>query len=279
MIRRSSILCLSFALVICAPGAVSQAVASNALARKSGDDLVCQVLAACGTTACESSRALDRFAAFRRQLTLSDRVMGSTQRRARLIHEFVHAEILRGKFDPAGSDLAVALAGGPFNCASASALFLALATDFGVEAQAISVTGHVWCRVTENDYAFDVETTSRQWFTIARQNAAGGPGAASTAWHEHLRRSRAGRVLDGTAFLAIFHFNRGVSLLRGGKFGDASLANLRAIALDPRCRPAWENLLCGVQAWSQSWTELASTRYLRQSLPTTAAAEAGRFSP
>jgi hypothetical protein len=233
------------------------------------------------------AHARERFAEFRRRLklgelanrSLDDGSRGSVQRRARLIHEFIHTEILRGKFDPAGSDLAVALAGGPFNCASVSALFLALAADFGIEAQAVSVTGHVWCRVTAEEYAFDVETTARQWFTIARQNAAGGPGAASAAWQEHLRRSRAGRVLEPTSFLAIFHFNRGVSLLRSGRLGDAALANLRAIALDLRCQPAWENLFAAAQGWSQNWAGIAATERMKRSAVTTAATEAGRFSP
>ena len=288
---RRYLLWLPYALAICAPTATSQAVASGAPAKSSGDQLICQVLAACGTTDRETARARERFAEFRRRLELGNlagapvgspvgsAVGDSAQRRARLIHEFIHTEILRGKFDPAGSDLAVTLAGGPFNCASVSALFLALAADLGVEAQAVSVTGHVWCRVTAEDYAFDVETTARQWFTIARQNAAGGPDAASTAWQEHLRRSRAGRVLDQTSFLAIFHFNRGVSLLRSGRLGDAALANLRAIALDYRCRPAWENLWSAVLGWSQNWTEIVATQRLRRSALTATATEAVRFSP
>jgi len=291
MNRRRYLLWLSFALAICALTATSQAVASDAPVKTSGDQLICQVLAACGTTDRETTRARERFAEFRRQLELSDlagvsvgspvgsAVGGSAQRRARLIHEFIHAEILRGKFDPAGSDLAAALAGGPFNCASVSALFLALAADLGVKAQAVSVTGHVWCRVTAEEYAFDVETTARQWFTIARQNAAGGLGASGTAWQEHLRRSRAGRELDETAFLAIFHFNRGVSLLRSGRLGDAALANLRAISLDIRCRPAWENLWSAAHGWSRSWTLLASTQRLRRSALTSAASDAVGFSP
>ena len=286
---RRYLLWLPYALAICADRYVAGR-GEQRTAKSSGDQLICQVLAACGTTDRETARAanvLQSFAAGS-SWAISPHPVGSpvgsavgdsAQRRARLIHEFIHTAILRGKFDPAGSDLAVTLAGGPFNCASVSALFLALAADLGVEAQAVSVTGHVWCRVTAEDYAFDVETTARQWFTIARQNAAGGPGAASTAWQEHLRRSRAGRVLDQTSFLAIFHFNRGVSLLRSGRLGDAAVANLRAIALDFRCRPAWENLWSAVLGWSQNWTEIVATQRLRRSALTATATEAVRFSP
>lgn len=284
---RANLLRWFFALAICASPAAREVTASDAPAKTSGEQLICQVLAACDTTASEMTRARERFAEFRRRLEQGDLAPasadgpkgGSVQRRARLIHEFIHAEILRGKFDPAGSDLAVTLAGGPFNCATVSALFLALAADFGIEARAVSVTGHVWCRVTAENYAFDVETTAKQWFTIARQNAAGGPGSASTAWQEHLRRARAGRVLDPTTFLAIFHFNRGVSLLRSGRLSDAALANLRAIALDLHCRPAWENLFAAAQGWSQNWAEIAATERMKRSAVTTAATEAARFSP
>ena len=104
----------------------------------------------------------------------------------------MHAEILRGKYDVAGSDLSVTLAGGPFNCATATALFLALAERFDLAAQAVSVVGHVWCRVTAGDEFFDVETTCPDWFAVAQRarNSARYRRCGKNMWNAPLGHGR-----------------------------------------------------------------------------------------
>ena len=192
-----------------------------------------------------ASRAFDDFAA---RLRARNTVVGDARSRARAILEFAHAEILRGEYDVRGSDLAATLAGGPFNCATATAVFLALAGQFDVAAQAVSVVGHVWCRVSDGEQSFDVETTCPQWFSLAER--ADRARDQSPLWRQHIDRVAAARMLDEPAFLAIFHFNRGVRLLRERKFAPAAAANLAAIELDPRCQAAYDNLRASVSQLS-----------------------------
>jgi hypothetical protein len=165
----------------------------------------------------------------------------SARQRARAIHAFMHAHILRGRYEARASDLAGALAGGAYNCAASSALFLALAREFGLEAQAVSVAGHVWCRVTSHGERSDVETTCPEWFEVLEQ-ADAAAGSDSAVWREHCARAAQARALDEHAFLAVFHFNRGVALYRQRQFVASAAANLTAISLDPACAPARENL-------------------------------------
>ncbi|MEX2112888.1 MAG: hypothetical protein WD845_06860 [Pirellulales bacterium] len=204
-----------------------------------------QVVAASGRspeTAAEVERELN---ARIDQLQRRGTVVGNALDRARVIHEFIHADILRGKYDPAASDLAVTLAGGAYNCASVSAVFLTFAQAFGVDATAVSVVGHVWCRIETEAGPFDVETTCRDWFVLAAARAGFTPqehARQSPAWQEHLRRVAQARELDQAAFLAVFHYNRGVRLLRQGEFEAAAAANRTALELDWRCEPAYGNL-------------------------------------
>ena len=170
----------------------------------------------------------------------------------------MHAQILRGTYKASASDPGAALGGGSYNCASAAALLVALAREFGIDAYPVSVVGHVWCRVKTPSGPFDVETTCRDWFLLAdRRTAAGSAGSSghSPAWQEHVRRAAVARRLDERAFLAIFHYNRGVGMLRQGQFPAAAMANLVALCLDWRCQPAYGNLAAALRGWSLARTE------------------------
>jgi hypothetical protein len=204
--------------------------------------LVCAALAASAHDAASVGRWQNKFEQFARRMRSSDRMHGTPGERARAIHAFLHAEILRGKYDAATSDLASALAGGPFNCASATALWIALARECGLDARAVSVVGHVWCRLDLAGEPFDVETTSRDWFLLADRRAQDPALAVTPAYQDHLRRRAVARELDERALVAIFHYNRGVRLLREGRFLAAANANLAALALDGQCQPAYGNL-------------------------------------
>jgi hypothetical protein len=215
----------------------------------SSQSLVRGVLLAGGASPGDAARHERAFRAFAQRLRDRGTVAGDARRRARAIHEFMHAEMLRGAYDSAASDLAATLDGGAFNCASASAVFLALAREFELEAQAVSVVGHVWCRVNCREGPFDVETTCRDWFPLAEHRDT--PQAApSRHWEDHVRRAASARVLDEPAFLAVFHYNRGVRLLREGRFAAAAAANIAALTLDAGCQPAYANLAAAVNGWS-----------------------------
>ncbi len=82
---------------------------------------------------------------------------------------------------------------------------------------------------------------------------------------EHRRRVAAGRELARRELLAVFHFNRGVTFLRENRFDAAVRANLRALALDPRCRPACENFAAaaGYSFMQPQTPETSGQRLLR----------------
>jgi hypothetical protein len=179
------------------------------------------------------------------RLRQQDVVTGDPIAKARAIHSYIHDQILKGKYQPSASDVAMVLAGGDYNCASISALFLTFAEAFDVDACAASVVGHVWCRVRTDDGAFDIETTCRDWFALAAARADFTPAEharQSQAWQDHRRRVAQARELDQSAFVAVFHYNRGVQLLRQGEFAAAAAANLHALELDWQCEPAYGNL-------------------------------------
>jgi hypothetical protein len=199
---------------------------------------------------CDGVRRSERsFREFCTELRASGNVFGNPRQQAQAIHKFIHARILRGRYETGGSNLAAALAGGPFNCATASVLFLAIAADFDLDAHAVAVPGHVWCRVVTAGSSFDVETTCRNWFEFAAgERVEDDP--ASPFMAEHARRSASARELDEHALIAVFHYNRGVRLLREERFPEATFANLRALTLDPRCTSAHDNLLATINNWS-----------------------------
>jgi hypothetical protein len=171
--------------------------------------------------------------------------VGDPVAKARAIHAYIHAEILKGTYQPTASDVFVTLHGGDYNCASVTALFLTFARAMDLDARAASVIGHVWCRVHHGGASFDIETTCRDWFDLAAARAHFTPAEharQSQAWQDHRRRVAQARELDQAAFVAVFHYNRGVDLLRQGDRPAAATANLQALELDWQCEPAYGNL-------------------------------------
>ncbi len=149
---------------------------------------------------------------------------------AQVVHEFLHCRVLRGDYNERASSVADALAGGSFNCAAA-------------------VPGHVWCRVESDRQTLDIEATSPIWFELLASETDARPEAAQRL-RAHRQRMAEGRRLDDCGLLAILYYNRGVRALRSGAYAEAAGANLRALALDPQCQGARENLLGTINNWS-----------------------------
>jgi hypothetical protein len=210
-----------------------------------GLSLAGQAAAACGHSPREVSVVERQIKSHVEQLRTRGAERGDPIAKARAIHSYIHDKILQGEYTLSASDVAEVLAGGDYNCASVSALFLTLADAFDLDACAASVLGHVWCRVRTDDGAFDIETTCRDWFDLAAARADFAPAEharQSQAWQDHRRRVAQARELDQAAHVAVFHYNRGVQLLRQGEFTAAATANLRALELDWQCEPAYGNL-------------------------------------
>jgi len=168
---------------------------------------------------------------------------------AQVVHEFLHCRVLRGDYNERASSVADALAGGSFNCAAASGIYVLLAKAVHLPAHAVAVPGHVWCRVESDRQTLDIEATSPIWFELLASETDARPEAAQRL-RAHRQRMAEGRRLDDCGLLAILYYNRGVRALRSGAYAEAAGANLRALALDPQCQGARENLLGTINNWS-----------------------------
>src|SRR5206468_4603399 len=60
------------------------------------------------------------------------------------------------------------------------------------------------------------------------------------------------RRVSETGLVAVIYYNRGIDLLRDGRFAEAVSANLRALRLDPENEAAAGNLLASINNWSLS---------------------------
>jgi tetratricopeptide (TPR) repeat protein len=125
------------------------------------------------------------------------------------------------------SDVAEVLAAGEYNCVSASVLFVELAKRHGLNAYAVQLPEHVRCEVLIDGVAMPIETTSLN------------PSAGK------FTRKRT-RPLGDVTLIATLYYNRGVAAFDQGDLPTAIELNQQAIALDPECRPAKENLLAAI---------------------------------
>ncbi len=193
----------------------------------------------------------------------------SPLRRAAALFAFMHRKILTGNYDAAATELTHPLDEGRFNCASATLLFTALATDCGLTVHAIERPRHAMCVLEIDGRRTDVETTCPNWFEIApavRRQAeialamrharddkmAGGGvsgdakiGASSTG-----DRAALGREIGPAALVAMIYYNRGVDRLRERRYAAAVSENLRALRLDPINETARGNLLAAIDNWA-----------------------------
>jgi hypothetical protein len=164
------------------------------------------------------------------------------QKQAAVLHGFLHRRVLRGRYEPSASNLGVALDGGPYNCVAATLLLCLLGERCGLEVWAMSTPGHVWSRVNAAGRQIDIETTSRDWFMFVEKYQGLPTSQVSPAMARHRQRVANGRRLAPQQQLAVLHFNRGVTFIREQRMGPAAWANLQALALDPECLPARDNL-------------------------------------
>lgn len=207
--------------------------AAKMTAQSSAQQLLSDVARAAGASDAAIELALARYHAATAVYRASEPAFATSWQKACFLHALLHRHMLQGPYQAAASSVTTALAGGPYNCASATALYLALARDFGLQAEGVAAPGHVWCRVDEADASFDVETTQ-------------------VDWHERLqaRNCRSGRPLDDARLVALVHYNQGVRLHRECRFVEAIASNRQALALDPDSPQARDNLLAVIHNWS-----------------------------
>jgi len=161
----------------------------------------------------------------------------SPRRRARIILELMHRDILTGGYDPSANQLSRLFDDGKFNCVSATVLFNALAADCGLDVRAIELPTHAYSVVAEGDQSFIVETTCPTWFNESQQ-----PRPSMDAAN--------GREVSPAALVAVIFYNRGTAALGKNEFAEAVSANLRALRLDPTNAAARGNLLAALNNWA-----------------------------
>jgi tetratricopeptide (TPR) repeat protein len=202
----------------------------------------------------ELDRYAEKYAVWLEQTRRNCRREKSQLRQAEALFEFMHRQILVGGYDARATELTQTFDEGKFNCASASLLFTALATDCGLTVHAVERPRHAMCALYIDGQRTVIETTCPNWFqlspdmrrdaeraVVARTNVPGRPTAA--------------REISPAELVAVIYYNRGVDLLQEMRYAAAVSVNLRALRLDPKNATAFGNLLASINNWSLALCE------------------------
>jgi tetratricopeptide (TPR) repeat protein len=178
--------------------------------------------------------------------TASEREM---LQRVQLIHQVLHQRLLGGGYNANATNLATTLQTGVYNCASATLLFVALAADLDVRAQAIELPGHVRAVVNCGQQRYEIEVTCPIWSGAVRRldaaadlHSGGNENVGSAA--------EANREISPLGLVATIYYNRGIDAFNERRFAEALAANRRALLLDPENKLARGNLLAAVNNWA-----------------------------
>lgn len=156
------------------------------------------------------------------------------------IYRFLHNEFLTGEYRSNCTEIDRAFDDGDYNCVTATILYHCICQVHGLSPVAVATNTHVRSRLLE-DQAFDVETTCREWFDVARRD----PDSQKSRTQRQVTRS-----LSEVELLAKIYYNRGVSLLEKKAF-PAAVALLRiSQSLDPADLPTRDNLAAGLNNWA-----------------------------
>lgn len=146
------------------------------------------------------------------------------------LHQFLYQNVLL-QYDANVTNLAALLDDGTYNCVTATALFVIVGERLGLPLAAVQMPGHVRCALQIGDRSCEFETASPVF-------AVAGPRAANR------------RTLRDHELVATFYFNRGHALHERGQFEAAVEAQAAALALDPHCLAAHDNLLAILNNWA-----------------------------
>jgi tetratricopeptide (TPR) repeat protein len=197
----------------------------------------------------ELERFRQRYVVWRDAARQICRSQKSPERRAELLFDFMHREILTGGYDSRATELTHPFNDGTFNCASATVMFTALATDCGLIVRAVERPRHAMCALYIDGERIDIETTCSDWFQLT-------PAMRREAELDAQSRNRAAgrpaspREICPAALAAVIYYNRGVDLLYEKRFAEAVSVNLRALLLDTENETAYGNLLASINNWA-----------------------------
>ncbi|HEY2759128.1 MAG TPA: hypothetical protein VGI75_00255 [Pirellulales bacterium] len=192
-------------------------------------------------------KLLQRFEQFR-----ADQAGDPILARIEFIHQTLYRNLLTGGYSAEATDLAATFDTGIYNCASATLLFVSLAGDIDLDAQAIELPGHVRAVIETSDHQYEIEATCPVWPDAVRAE----PRIQSAGASDHpynLRRAgmpSIGREVSPLGLLAMIYYNRGVDAFSENRFADSIAVTRRALLLDPDNRLAYGNLLAAVNNWA-----------------------------
>jgi tetratricopeptide (TPR) repeat protein len=197
----------------------------------------------------ELNRCRERIAAWADQLRQGGKLGQSPRQQVEAIFEFLHREILHGRYDITCTDLRQAFGQGNFNCVSATVLFNCLAGELGLSCSALETPGHALSRVFLSEGPVDVETTCPSWFHLQHDPVRQAEALEKTIGH-NVSNNRKLREISNIQLTAMIYYNRGVDFLAEKRFADAAAANAKALRLDPLNDTARGNFLATLNNWS-----------------------------
>jgi hypothetical protein len=172
-----------------------------------------------------------------------------TLARVERVHHVLHQRLLRGGYNADASSLATTLETGVYNCASATLLFVALAQEMNLDAQAVEMPGHVRAIVNCDGQQYAVEVTCPVWADAIRpKNDLENSLGVDQTWRS-VRGSQE-RDVSSAGLVAMIYYNRGIDAFNTGRYSDAIIANRKALLLDAESRNARGNLLAAVNNWA-----------------------------
>jgi tetratricopeptide (TPR) repeat protein len=192
----------------------------------------------------------ERIAAWAEELRQNNRMDGSHRRQVEVIFEFLHRNILYGKYNIECTDLRQALDEGRFNCVSATVLFNCLAGEFGYSCCALETPGHALSRVYLPDGPLDVETTCPRWFHLQHDPVKQVEALEKTIGRKSMNDKSMLREISPIQLTAMIYYNRGVDFLAEKRFAEATAANSKALRLDPLNGTARGNFLATINNWA-----------------------------
>jgi tetratricopeptide (TPR) repeat protein len=192
----------------------------------------------------------ERIAAWAGELRQFDHLDGSHRRKVEMIFEFLHRNILHGKYNIESTDLRQALDEGRFNCVSATVLFNCLVGEFGLSCCALQTPGHTLSRVFLSDGPLDVETTCPRWFQLQHDPVKQVEALGKTIGDKPTNDKSKLHEISPIQLTAMVYYNRGFDLLAEKRFAEATAANAKALRLDPLNDTARGNFLATINNWA-----------------------------
>jgi len=153
---------------------------------------------------------------------------------------FLHTQIMTGEYRASVTTLPETLSSGNYNCLTATILLVSLGDRYHMPIEAISTSGHIYCRFV-GEKPIDVETTQSDWAKATRARSG------TRTSDEQLPPVRS---IDSAQVIAKIYYNRGLEQLGRRQFEHAVALLHRSLQLDPRDADARENLLAAFNNWA-----------------------------